>query len=68
MGRRDCIVSPVDRKDTIGTIKVIPLSMTMLSLAGQPLHKREEGSGIMRIRELFQCIAVTRRVQNHTRI
>jgi hypothetical protein len=37
------------------------------SLAGQPLHKTEEGSGIIPIRELFQCLAVTRRVQNHTR-
>ncbi len=45
------------------------LDLTMLwhSLAGQPLHKREEGSGIMPIRELFQCLAVTRRVQNNTR-
>jgi hypothetical protein len=37
-----------------------------LSLAGQPLHKREEGSGIVPIRELFQSLAVTQRVQNHT--
>ena len=37
------------------------------SLAGQPLHKREEeGSGVMSIHELFQRLAVTRCVQNRT--
>ena len=29
------------------------------SLGGQPLHKREEGSGVMTIRQLFQCICNT---------
>ena len=38
------------------------------SLAGQPLHKREEeGYGVMPIHELFQRLAVTRCVQNRTR-
>ena len=37
------------------------------SLAGQPLHKREEeGSGVMPIHELFQRLAVTQCMQNCT--
>ena len=49
--------------------KRILLGMTQLySLAGQPLHKREEeGSGVMPIRELFQRLAVMWCVQNCTR-
>ena len=43
------------------------LFLPSYSLVGQPLHKREEGSGIMPIRELCQCLAVMRHVQNHTR-
>jgi hypothetical protein len=34
------------------------MSMYRISLAGQPLHKREEGSGTIPIRKLFQCLAV----------
>ena len=42
--------------------------ITRFSLAGQPLHKREEeGSGVMPIHELFQRLAITRCVQNRTR-
>ena len=41
------------------------------SLGGQPLHKREEGSGVMTIRQLFQCLYKTccheMFVQNGTR-
>jgi hypothetical protein len=60
---------------------LITYTTLQTSLADQPLHKSEEGSGIMPIRELFlasspgapifsklfQCLAVTQRVQNHTR-
>ena len=35
------------------------------SLVGQPLHKREAGSGVMPICELFQCLCNTCGVQNH---
>ena len=42
--------------------------MALVSLVGQPLHKREEeGSGVMPIHEFFQGLAVTQCVQNRTR-
>ena len=45
----------------------VELARVAYSLVGQPLHKREEeGSVVMPIRELFQCLAVTQCVQNRT--
>ncbi len=37
----------------IGSGWVVPNTTGRISLAGQPLHKREEGSGVMPIRELY---------------